>query len=281
VLRTLLEIPIRGARGARLESGVRDRFESIASGAPPISSLGLRAFVYCGAMRLRPFGFSLLSFVAIALGVAPGARAQVFTEVHLGAEDFVTILNSTASGINLAGYTLRLRSSAQGPIDFALPAGTLEVGDDVSVSDLPAVGFDIDLGQSLLWSAGTDVSVALLDPLDSTIDFVALGTVVLDPPPGISFVPAAVDISSLDVNTESVVRISASGSTPTFLESNWAIGAKMGPAHGNLTPIPAVPSSSTLGRGVLLLLLYACLTPGRPGTWPFGTIGVPFTAPTR
>ena len=124
-------------------------------------------------MRLRPFGILLLLFIAIALAATPEARAQILIEVHLGTDDFVTILNNTASWINLDGYTLRLRSSVQGPIDFALPPGTLEAGDDISVTDAPVSGFDIDLGQNLLWGAGSDVSVALVGPGDITIDFVA------------------------------------------------------------------------------------------------------------
>lgn len=212
-----------------------------------------------GAMRLSRFRISLLASVAITLGAAGGAHAQALTEVHLGVDDFVTVLNNTGSGIDLTGYTLRIRSSVQAPIDFALPSGTLEAGEDISVTDMPVAGFDIDLGQNLLWATGSDVSIALLDPADTTIDFVALGSVTLDPPAGISFVPAAVDTSLLNVNSESVLRSSFSGATPTFLQADWVIGGKAGPALGNLTPIPAVPTSPPLARWILGLLLLGVL----------------------
>lgn len=200
--------------------------------------------------------------------VTTGAGAQVLSELHLGDEDFVTIFNPTGSGIDLAGYTLRIRSSVQGPIDFLLPSGVLEPSASISVTDMQATpGVDLDLGSNLLWTAAADVSIALLDPLGGTRDFVAVGSAVEAPPVGITFVPGAVPLGSFDEQTQSVFRISIAGAAPTFFASDWAIAPRSGPAGGSLTPVPAVPLLDGLARSGLVLALLGAGTivvGGRP-----------------
>tara|TARA_B100000609_G_scaffold199672_1_gene206219 strand:- start:23814 stop:24308 length:495 start_codon:yes stop_codon:yes gene_type:complete len=160
-------------------------------------------------------------------------------EVHIGSPDFIALKNAGGTSVNLNGYVVFFDDSSSTDVTFTIGNHSIAAGQTLYLSEsstCPAGSTNcVNIGSNVLYDASRGGATYLCSAACSSstvVDYHAWEATAAPPTAlyGVSFLPtASTGITSANQNTNSFLRVQATGTYPTFNQSDWSVGAKTTP----------------------------------------------------
>jgi hypothetical protein len=198
---------------------------------------------------MKSLFFSALFIVATFIQTANAAL--IINEVNLGDEDYLELVNTGNTAIDLQGYSINFYEYSSNIFTF-INSLSLNPGAILVVGEEPT--HDIDVGFNIPINDGTAFSIAMFNATGTLIDFItAIDNINV--PNGASFVGGPL----ADVNDDDLYvyqRVSDTHSGNNFYASDWIIAS---PTEGEppiafTAQVPEPSSFAILALGMIGLL---------------------------
>lgn len=195
---------------------------------------------------MKSLFFSTVLIVATLIQTANAAL--IINEVNLGDEDYIELVNTGNTAIDLQGYSINFFESSSDVFTFT-NSFFLASGDILVVGEEPSHDIDVDFNIPI--NDGTAFSIAMFNATGTLIDFIT-AIQNINVPNGASFIGGPL-ADVVDDNLYVYQRVKDTHSGNTFYASDWTIAS---PTEGQppiafTAQIPEPSSFAILALGMI------------------------------